>query len=305
MIATVARQQFVALRRQQIFLAVLAILLAMTSLAGFLGWMSHHTVVQAYDEAVRILAAQGQPAPPDPLGLKPPLSLLSNLAVYIPLIGALLAIVVGHLSLADEQAEGIGRVIFTRPVSRTTFLFGKVVAVAAVLAAILAASLVTSVASLVMVNGSVPSAAELGRLGLFYGLSWLYLLLFALIGMVTVLATRRRSLGLLAALGVWMVLTFAVPQFTSGLRPTASLNPVTDPVSTSQPFFGATAHARSFSVSEQYKQAAAQILETGTAEPWSDTGRRVLPLLGALVGVGLLTGGLARRHDFSTGPSGD
>lgn len=305
MIAAIARQQIVALGRQRVFLAVLGILLAMTSLAGALGWLSHHTVVKAYDEAVQLLAAQGQPAPPDPLGLKPPLSLLSNLAVYIPLIGALMAIVVGHLSLADEQAEGIGRLIFSRPVSRTRFLLGKVLAVALVLAVILAASLVGSAASLVVVNGSIPAAGELARLTLFYGLSWLYLLFFALIGMATVLVTRRRSLGLLAALGLWMVLTFAVPQFTSGLRPTASLNPVTDPVSTFQPFFDATAHARPLSISEQYKDAAAEILETGTGEPWSDTSRRVLPLLVGLVGVGLLTGRLARRHDYSKGPSDD
>lgn len=69
-----------------------------------------------------------------------------------------------------------------------------------------------SAVSLLAVNRALPSAAELGRLTLFYALSWQYVMLFALIGMVTALLTRRRSLALLAALGVWLVLTFAVPQ---------------------------------------------------------------------------------------------
>jgi ABC-type transport system involved in multi-copper enzyme maturation permease subunit len=304
-ITTIAAQQVVALRRQRIFLAALVTLLAMTSLAGLIGWLSHHTVVRAYDEAVRLLQADGRRVPPDPLALRPPLALLSNLSIYIPLIGALLAVVLGHLSLVDDQADGIGRLIFSRPVSRTDFILGKLLAVAVVAAAILAASLVASVVSLLVVNGAVPSAAEFGRLSLFYGISWLYLLLFALIGMVGVLTLRHRSLALLAAVGVWMVLTFAVPQFTSGLRPTASLNPVTDPVSTSQPFFAATAHARPISVSEQYKTASAQILQTADPEPWTDTARRVLPLAGSVALLGGLTVRLVRRHDYSKGAADD
>jgi ABC-type transport system involved in multi-copper enzyme maturation permease subunit len=305
MIATIAKQQVVSLRRQRVFLALVGTLLAMTAMAGAIGWSSHNTIVRVYDEAVGLLAAAGQPAPPNPFLLTPTLSQLSNMSIYIPLVGALLALVLGHLCMADDESNGIGRLLFSRQVSRTTYVLGKIVSAAVVLAAALAASLVVSTASLVIVNHAAPTAGELGRLGLFYGLSWLYLMLFALIGMVTVLLTRRRSLALLAAMGAWLVLTFAVPQLTSGLRPTSSLNPVTDPVSTSQPFFNATAKARPFSVSEQYKTASAQILGTAPAVPASDTARRVLPLAGSVTGLGLLTTRLVRRHDYSKGSSDD
>ena len=278
-------------------------MLVMTALAGVIGWSSHNTIVRVYDEAVRLLAADGKPAPPNPFEAKPTLSLLSNMSIYIPFIGALLALVLGHLSLADDQSNGLGRLIFSRRVSRTSYVVAKMLAAAGVLAATLAASLVVSVVSLLLVNRAVPAASELGRLVLFYGLSWLYLLLFALIGMVTVLASRRRSLALLAAMGAWLVLTFAVPQFTSGLLPTASLNPINDPVSTSQPFFDATSKARPFSVSEQYKAASANILGTVPAEPVSDTARRVLPNAMVVAGLGLLATRLVRRHDYSKGTS--
>lgn len=303
MIATIATQQVVSLRRQRVFTALLATLLTMTALAGVIGWLSHNTIVRVYDEAVRILAADNKPAPPNPFALKPTLSLLSNMAIYIPLIGALLALVLGHLSLVDDQTSGLGRLIFSRQVSRTSYVLGKMVGAAAVLGAIIAASLVVSTVSLFLVNRNLPSVGDLARLSVFYGLSWLYLMVFALVGMVTVLVTRRRSLALLGALGVWLVVTFAVPQFTSGLRPTSSLNPVSDPVSTSQPFFRVTARARPFSVSEQYKEASARILGTATAEPASDTARRVLPIAASLAGLGLLTTGLVRRHDYSRGAS--
>lgn len=298
MIATVASNQMLSLRRQHLFLALLGTLLIMTGLAGVLGWSSHHTIVRVYDEAVQLLASTGQPPPPNPFTLKPTLSLLSNMVVYIPLIGALLALVLGHLSIVDDETNGVGRLVFSRRVTRTSYVLGKISAAAAVLALILSACVAVSAVSLLVVNHAV-SGAALGRLVLFYALSWLYLMVFALIGVVTVLVTRRQSLALLSALGAWLVITFVVPQFTSGLRPVQSLNPITDPVSTSQQLFRITAHIRPWSLVEQYKQAAGRILETASAESLGHTVQRLLPIAGLLVVLVLLAVRLVQHHDFS------
>jgi ABC-2 type transport system permease protein len=304
-ISTIAVQQVLSLRRQRILTVLFVSFVAMTALAGFIGWSSHNTIIRVYDQAVKLLAASDKTAPPNPFGLKPPLSLLSNMAIYIPLIGALLAIVVGHLAMAGDQTNGLGRMIFTRRISRTSYVAGKVLAVAAVLAVMLVVSLAVAVASLVMVNSRAPSSGELARLLGFYGLSWLYLMVFALIGMVAVLLTRRRSLGLLSALGVWLVVTFAFPQLTSGLRPVASLNPINDAVSTSQPFFQLTAKARPVSIGEEYKQAAGRILQTAPGELVSRTAERILPLILALAALAALTVLLVKRHDYARAADGE
>ena len=298
MIATVASHQVLSLRRQRVFLAMLATLLTMTALAGVLGWSSHQTIVRVYDEAVKLLASTGKPAPPNPFLLKPTLSLLSNMVVYIPLIGALLALIVGHLSIVDDETNGTGRLVFSRQVSRTSYVLGKIVSAAIVVAVVLTASLGVSVAALLVVNRAI-AGADLGRLVMFYGLSWLYLMVFALIGMVTVLMTRRRSIALLSAMGAWLVITFVIPQFTSGLRPTQSLNPITDPASTSQTFFKITSKFRLYSIVEQYKRASGRILQTSTVESLGHTIQRILPIAGAAVVLVLLTIRLVQRHDFS------
>ena len=298
MIATVASHQVLSLRRQRVFLAMLATLLAMTALAGVLGWSSHQTIGRVYDEAVKLLASTGKPAPPNPFLLKPTLSLLSNMVVYIPLIGALLALIVGHLSIVDDETNGTGRLVFSRQISRTSYVLGKIASAAVVLVVVLAASLFISVAALLIVNRTI-AGADLGRLLSFYGLSWLYLMVFALIGMVTVLMTQRRSIALLSAMGAWLAITFVIPQFTSGLRPTQSLNPITDPASTSQTFFKITSKLRPYSVVEQYKQASGRILQTAPAESLGQTIQRVLPIVGLAVVLALLTIRLVQRHDFS------
>ena len=298
MIATVASHQVLSLRRQRVFLALLITLLTMTALAGALGWSSHQTIVRVYDEAVKLLAANGQPAPPNPFLLKPTLSLLSNMVVYIPLIGALLALIVGHLSIVDDKSNGTGRLVFSRQISRTSYVLGKITSAAGVFAVVLAASLLVSVAALFIINQTI-AGADLARLVLFYGLSWLYLMVFVLIGMVTVLVTRQRSIALLTAMGAWLFITFVVPQFTSGLRPTQSLNPITDPASTSQTFFKITSKFRSCSIVEQYKEASGRILQTSSIESVGQTIQRILPIAGLAVMLVLLTIRLVQHHDFS------
>ena len=301
MIALVARHQLVAFRRQKVLGVMLATLLAMTALAVAVGWSSHNTIGRVYAVGSQIVAAQGKTAPPNPFDLQPTLSMLSNVSIYMAMVGALLAIVVGHLSLADERSAGIGRLVHSRPVGRREHAVGKAVAVAVALGMAVAASLVVTAIAVPLVNGALPSAGEYLRLVLFHGVTWLYLVVFGLVGMAGVLLVDRRSMALLASMAVWLVVTFAVPQFTSGLNPVSSLNPVTEPVGTSQPFFAATAHARGLSVFEQYKAAGSHILQTGSPEPVATTALRLLPLLGAAGGLALLVDRLARSHDWSKG----
>jgi len=304
-IAAVAAQERTVLSRQRTSAVVVGLLAAMTALAGVIGWSSSQTIARVYDQAVVLLAQSGQPAPPDPIGLRPTLSLLSNMTVYIPLAGALLALVVGHLVLADDRTNGTGRLLFSRSLSRRHYLLGRGLAAAQVMAAGLAASLVVSVGALLVANGTLPGAGDLGRLVLFYALSLLYLALFVLVGMTAVLLTRKRSLALLSALGVWLVVNFAVPQVTSGLRPTASLNPVTDPASAATAFFRVTAHARPLSLSEQYKAASADLLQTGPTHSVASTLGHVLPLFLAAVALVGMMSLVARRHDWSRSMAGE
>ena len=305
MIATIASHQLLSLRRQRVFAVSMGVLVAVTVMAGILGWSSHRTIIGVYDEAVKLLATRGETAPPNPFLLKPTLSMLSNMVIYITLIGALVAIVIGHLSVGEDKATGIGRLIFSRQVSRTDYVVGKLTSSAIVLAIGMVASALVSVSALLIVNKSMPSGGDLIRLIGFYGLSWLYLMVFALIGMVTVLLSHRRSLALLSALGVWLVVTFALPQFTSGLRPSTALNPIIDPVSTSQTFFKVTANARPYSVAEQFKGAAGRVLQTATAESGGATIVRILPIVGLFVLLTLAAIRLVHRHDFSRSNLGD
>jgi ABC-type transport system involved in multi-copper enzyme maturation permease subunit len=298
-ITTLASHQLLSLRRQRVAPATVGVMAAVTALAGVLGWSSHRTIVGVYDESVKLLAARGQPAPPNPFLVTPSLSMLSNMVIYITMIGALVAIVAGHLAVADDENGGVSRLVFSRQVSRPTYTIAKIVAVGELLAATCAACTLVSIAALTAVKHTTPTAGDMARLFGFFTFSWLYLMVFALVGAVCLLLARRRSLGLLAAIGVWIAVTFALPQFTSGLRPTQSLNPIVDPVSTSQTFFRITAGARPYSVAEQFKEASGRILATTPPEPALHTALRIAPVLGAFALLVTAMFLLVARHDYS------
>ena len=298
MIAVVARHQLLAYTRQRMLTVTVAVLGGFAALAGVLGWASHRTIIGVYDESVKLVEARGQATPPNPFLLKPTLSMLSNETIYITMIGALVAIVIGHLAVADDDSSGIGRLVFTRPITRTRYTLGKTTAIGALLAIGITASYTVSVAALTIVD-RFPTGRDLARLAGFYLLAWSYLMVFALLGAVSVLLTRRRSLGLLTAIGAWLTITFAVPQFTSGLRPTQSLNPIVDPVSTNQTLFRVTSHARPYSIAEQFKEAAGRVLATASPEPAVNTWLRIAPIAVALLALATITWQLVGRHDYS------
>lgn len=296
----IGRQHVLSLARRKTFVLMLGVLLAMTALSGLIGWSSHRTIIQVYDETVRTLTAQGKPAPPNPFSGKPRLALLNNMVIYIPLIGALLAIVVGHLSIMGDRQAGTTRVIFSRPVARSSWFWGKLAGNVAVGAATMLACFLLSVFALALINSGWPSAAELLRLAFFYLLSGLYLLMFAFVGSVAALLTRSQSMALFVAVAVWVLVTFATPQFTSGLRPVASLNPVSDPVtSTNSTFFKATSKAKPIAVNEQYKLLSSRILTEGSAVAPLKTVGQIAPIALLTLLLGGWTNRLVRRHDFS------
>lgn len=304
MIATLTRHQVRSLRRERTFAVFLGSFVLITVMAAILGYSSSSTIVRVYDEATRLLASSGQPAPPNPFDLKPTLALLSNMTIYVPFIGAILAALFGHSVVVEDKASGIGRIIFTRPLSRSTYLVSKLLASAVALAIVVIVGLAISAAAVFLINGTI-SVGDTGRLALFFALSWAYLFAFVLLGMATVLLARRRATALLIALGVWVVITFAIPQVTSGIRPVASLNPIAGPAGASEPFFRVTSNLRPLSFSEEFKTASATILQTGERQSLGATLGHVAPLLVTILLLGALCLYLVQRHDYSRSGADD
>jgi ABC-type transport system involved in multi-copper enzyme maturation permease subunit len=262
---TIARHEIQSLFRERTFILLLAVFAAMTLASAYIGWSSQHTIDQVYTAAAEQMRQSGKVAPSSPFADYPHLALLKNMMIYITLIGGLLAISTGYTAGMRERKAGVVKLLFSRPVGKEDFLFGKLLGISFVLAAVmLLAAAISTVSSAVLVNLNIQ---DIIRLFSFYGFSWVYLLGFALLGFSFALVKDDEVVALLIPIIFWVAITFVLPELTSALYPTGSLNPTLPQTDILQSPTLMTIHnaVYPFSISENYKGIAATILDIGAA----------------------------------------
>jgi ABC-type transport system involved in multi-copper enzyme maturation permease subunit len=170
----------------------------------------------------------------------------------------------------DLVTRGVLKLLFSRPVGKNEFLIGKLLGISFVLAIVmLLAAAISAVSSAVLVS---LTAGDMIHLFSFYGFSLVYLLGFAFIGFSSALVKEDEVIALLIPIIFWITITFVLPQLTSALYPTGSLNPTlpqTD-ILNSPALQTLQDAVYPFSISQHYKEAASTILDikaTGTDAP--------------------------------------
>jgi ABC-type transport system involved in multi-copper enzyme maturation permease subunit len=256
----IARHEIQSLFRERTFILLLAVFATMTLASAYIGWSSQHTIDQVYTAAAEQMRQSGKVAPSSPFADYPHLALLKNMIIYVILIGGLIAISTGYAAGMRERKAGVLKLLFSRPVGKNDFLIGKLLGISFVLAAVMLLAAITSaISSAVLVS---LNAQDMIHLFSFYGFSWVYLLGFAFIGFGSALVKEDEVMALLIPIIFWVTITFVLPEMTSALYPTGSLNPTlpqTD-ILQSPPLQMMHNAVYPFSISEHYKEAAATIL---------------------------------------------
>ena len=256
----VARQEIRAITKEKTFVLLLVIFIGMTLASTYIGWSSHHTIQNVYDSSIQLLQEEGKPVPPPPFESATQLSLVKNMIIYIVLIGALLAITLGYLTGIRDRKAGVTRIIFSRNITRRQFLLGKVLAVLFVLGCMLLIALMVSVVSLMVLSSL--TFGDVMRIAGFYGFSLMYLVGCALLGLLFALMRKTSTIALLGPVIIWLAITFVIPELTSALYPTASLNPTLPQTDVLQSTALNAIHTAVYplSISEQFKVVAEHIL---------------------------------------------
>ena len=96
------------------------------------------------------------------------LSTLKNMIVYIFLIGSLLALIVGNNAFIRDRRSGVLRIVFSRPLSRQTYIFGKIIGILETLVLMVFVSFLISLFSIALVSGHLLPAAQVLKLLGFY-----------------------------------------------------------------------------------------------------------------------------------------
>jgi len=259
-IKTIAKKEIKYLLRERTFFLVLGIFVLMAILSTYIGWAALHTVKNVYDAAAEILMASGQAVPDFPLSNVSSLAIVKNMIIYVVLIGSLLAIILGYFIGVNDRMAGTVRLIFSRPVVRKDYMWGKFLAAGVVLVVIVLVAFLISLVSagLFQVLSWINVIKMLG----FYLVSLIYLLGFAWLAIALAVKMNSSARALLYSIFIWVVITFALPELSSALYPTSLLNPVLPPTTILDS--SVLSHVRSvvypFSVSEHFKGLSGMIL---------------------------------------------
>lgn len=262
--------RFVLRERTVALLSLLFVGLVLVS--AWLGWSATSTVNRIYLDTAAFLQAAGQPVPTNPVLDISPLSLMRNMSVYVALIGALAAIVIGNRLVGLDRKAGVLPLIGVRPLSRSAYAGGKLAALSGLILALAAVSGLVAVGTFLLLPAVAMTGGQWLQLAGFMGVTTLYMGIFGLIGLAIGAAARSETVGLLLPVTLWLTLTFIFPQLTANLNPTAAINPIAalaPPPDT--PFFHAAGQILGpFSLADAYKFASAGLLDylpQGLASP--------------------------------------
>jgi ABC-2 type transport system permease protein len=263
----VAKNEFKTLFKENTFIILLIIFVLMTIFSTYIGWSAKNTIINVYQETVKELSLKGvKEIPPNPFTGIPDLSILKNMIVYFFLIGSLLALVIGNNAFIRDRRSGVLRIVFSKPVSKQTYIFGKIVGIFETLLLVIFISFLLSLFSTVLISGHFLTPIEILKLSGFYVISLVYLLIFAMIGLYFAIYSEGESIALLIPVIIWVLITFVLPQITSSLVPTALLNPTNIQAAAphSNFFHILQIVIRPFSISESYKEISGILLETNS-----------------------------------------
>lgn len=216
------KQEITAARRDWLPQVILGVFLGMIAAASFIGWMTHITVTSVYNEALR----EGATHQPNPFLNAPQLDPVKNVVIYITLIGALFAILVGVQSMVRERKSRVLDLILTRPIGMRSYVLAKFTGIGVWLGIVLGVSAVLTWISLWIIQGHAVSASNCLQLLIFFGISWLFLLPFTALGMMSGLRSKQETTALLLPILVWVLIAFIVPQLGTAEEPVSFLNPV-------------------------------------------------------------------------------
>lgn len=252
----IARQEIKSLRREQLPQALLIVFVAMVSISSFIGWLTNKNVTGIWQKVKN----EGLTSAPNPFAHVPPLYYLRNTVIYLVLIGALLAIVLGVTSIMRDRRAGTVDLVLTRPIEAPSYLLGKLIGISLWLGMVLTLVTVISWASISFIIKRTMELTDSIHLIAFFAISLVFLLGFVLLGMICAIYSSRETSALLLPISIWAVITFVLPQLGTGDHPVSLLNPVPAIATQGGAFSFLNSVFGPLSLTEQFKKSSGWIL---------------------------------------------
>lgn len=211
-ILIVAKKEYGDAIRNYVFVTFLIFLIILTGISMYVGAIDFQVKVSIFEKTYQALIAAGQPMGTLTRPEFFPLQLLRATIEYLEIIGAILAISLGYLSIAKEKGNNTLPLIFSRPITRKKYYLGKLVGNFALLMSVCAILFLTIIGIIVFVGGVHLSFLEITKILLSALTTLMYLSIFFLFAALCTILMRFPSNALILTFVIWMFFVLIVPQ---------------------------------------------------------------------------------------------
>lgn len=211
-ILTVAKKEYGDALRNYVFVIFLVFLVALTGISMYVGTLNFQVKVSLFERTYQNLIAAGLPTTTLTRPEFFPLQLLRATIEYLEIIGAVLAISLGYLSIAKEKGNNTLPLIFTRPITRKKYYIGKLIGNAALITSVCILLFLTILGMIVFVGGVHLSTLEITKILLTALLTLIYLFAFFLLAALCTTLIRSPASALILTFVIWMLLVLILPQ---------------------------------------------------------------------------------------------
>lgn len=209
-VRVLAHHEYRAAVRSRTLLVFGIILLGATVVSVYIAAVDYAAQLADYQAYRSAAQANGLPRiAPSPLA---PLSLLRGALEYLEIIGAVIAITLGYLSVARERSSRTLTLIRSRPVTVGQQVAGNVLGAVGVIASLVVATAVVGVLCVGLVGNDWLGGAQILRIGLVSIAAVVYLGTFYCLGVIVCSRSSLATNGLMIALGIWLVVVLILPQ---------------------------------------------------------------------------------------------
>lgn len=216
---TVAKKEYTDALRNKVFLVFLFFLLFLIGTSIVVASFDFQGKVAVYQDALAKLQQSGQVVENLSEPQFFPLQLLRGAIEYLEIIGAILAIVLGYLSIAKEKGNNTLQLILTRPISRFSIFLGKLWGNALLIISVSGIVFVGISLVIELVGKTALAGDQYYRIFLTFIFTTIYLLIFFSIS--ALLSTLVKSLpnALIISFVIWILFVLIIPQIGDTMDP--------------------------------------------------------------------------------------
>jgi ABC-2 type transport system permease protein len=217
-VVTIARKEFRDILRSRLLLIVILFLAIVTITSILVSSLVFQSQVSQYNDSLNLLKELGK----EPTGPTPelfPLNLLRGVIDYIEIIGAVLGMLLGYLTISREKNTKTLKLILTRPVSRMEIVTGKFLGNSIFIALTLLSVGLFSYLGLIVIGGVELSLVELTKLGIVLLISFAYITIFFSLTFFLSLSMKTISHALMISFVIWLLVVLILPQIGDTMDP--------------------------------------------------------------------------------------